>query len=188
MPTPSPDWGLESLQSEGWSWAEPFRIRGLLSQAISCTSFTYLEEALHLPSIPSLTLLTLYEWWQGGKDSPCQSKRHKRHGFDPWVRKIPWRRKWQHNPLYWKWIMYSCLENSMDTGAWQATVHGVTKSRTRLSTDTRIAIVAHFALWTHGRLSRVSISHFVAGGSTFLFHEKERWCAVEHDLFSLGCF
>ena len=43
-------------------------------------------------------------------------------------------------------IQYSCLENSMDTGAWQATVHGVTKSRTRLSTDTRIAIVAHFAL------------------------------------------
>ena len=27
----------------------------------------------------------------------------------------------------------SCLENPMDRGAWQATVHGVTKSRTRLS-------------------------------------------------------
>ena len=27
----------------------------------------------------------------------------------------------------------SCLENSMDSGAWQATVHGVTKSWTRLS-------------------------------------------------------
>ena len=26
----------------------------------------------------------------------------------------------------------SCLENPMDRGAWQATVHGVTKSRTRL--------------------------------------------------------
>ena len=25
-------------------------------------------------------------------------------------------------------IQYSCLENSMDTGAWQATVHGVAKS------------------------------------------------------------
>ena len=30
-------------------------------------------------------------------------------------------------------LQYSCLENSMDRGAWQATVHGVTKSRTRLS-------------------------------------------------------
>ena len=27
-------------------------------------------------------------------------------------------------------LQYSCLENSMDKGAWWATVHGVTKSRT----------------------------------------------------------
>ena len=27
-------------------------------------------------------------------------------------------------------LQYSCLENSMDGGAWWATVHGVTKSRT----------------------------------------------------------
>ena len=30
-------------------------------------------------------------------------------------------------------LQYSCLENSMDRGAWWATVHGVTKSRTQLS-------------------------------------------------------
>jgi len=30
-------------------------------------------------------------------------------------------------------LQYSSLENSMDRGAWQATVHGVTKSRTQLS-------------------------------------------------------
>ena len=29
-------------------------------------------------------------------------------------------------------FQYSCLENSMDKGAWQATVHGVTQSQTRL--------------------------------------------------------
>ena len=29
-------------------------------------------------------------------------------------------------------LQYSCLENSMDRGAWQATVHGVAKSQTRL--------------------------------------------------------
>ena len=27
-------------------------------------------------------------------------------------------------------LQYSCLENSMDRGAWRATVHGVTKSQT----------------------------------------------------------
>ena len=30
-------------------------------------------------------------------------------------------------------LQYSCLENPMDGGAWWATVHGVSKSRTRLS-------------------------------------------------------
>ena len=30
-------------------------------------------------------------------------------------------------------LQYSCLENPMDRGAWSATVHGVAKSRTRLS-------------------------------------------------------
>ena len=30
-------------------------------------------------------------------------------------------------------LLYSCLENSMDRGAWQATVHVVTKSRPQLS-------------------------------------------------------
>ena len=29
-------------------------------------------------------------------------------------------------------LQYSCLENPMDRGAWWATVHGVTKSRTQL--------------------------------------------------------
>ena len=30
-------------------------------------------------------------------------------------------------------LQYSCLENPMDRGAWKATVHGVARSRTRLS-------------------------------------------------------
>ena len=30
-----------------------------------------------------------------GKEPACQFRRHKRHRFDPWVRKIPWSRKWQ---------------------------------------------------------------------------------------------
>ena len=33
-------------------------------------------------------------------------------------------------------LQYSCLGNPMDRGAWQATVHGVTKSWTRLSNFT----------------------------------------------------
>ena len=33
---------------------------------------------------------------QSGKESACQCKRH---GFDPWVRKISWRRNWQPTPV-----------------------------------------------------------------------------------------
>ena len=35
----------------------------------------------------------------------------------------------------------SCLENPTDRGAWRATVHGVTKSRTRLSTHTHTHLI-----------------------------------------------
>ena len=35
-------------------------------------------------------------------------------------------------------LEYSCLENSMDRGAWQATVHGLTRCQTQLSTHTHI--------------------------------------------------
>ena len=33
-------------------------------------------------------------------------------------------------------LQYSCLENPMDGGAWQATVHGVAKSQTRMGNFT----------------------------------------------------
>ena len=35
-----------------------------------------------------------------GKEPACQCRRHKRCGFDPWVRKIPWRRAWQPTPVF----------------------------------------------------------------------------------------
>jgi len=34
------------------------------------------------------------------KEPVCQCRRHKRCGFDPWVRKIPWRRVWQPTPIF----------------------------------------------------------------------------------------
>ena len=37
-------------------------------------------------------------------------------------------------------LQYSCLENPLDRGAWQTTVHGVAKSRTRLSNLTLLLL------------------------------------------------
>ena len=58
--------------------------------------------------------------WLSGKEIACQCRRCS---FNPWVRKIPWRRKWQP-------ISVLFLENPMDRGAWHSTVHGVIKSWT----------------------------------------------------------
>ena len=35
-----------------------------------------------------------------GKEPACQCRRHKRHGFDTWVRKILRKRKWQPSPVF----------------------------------------------------------------------------------------
>ena len=40
------------------------------------------------------------EMLKNGKESICQCRRGQRLRFDPWVRKIPWRRAWQPTPLF----------------------------------------------------------------------------------------
>ena len=35
-----------------------------------------------------------------GKELVFQCRRHKRHGFDPWLRKIPWRTAWQPSSVF----------------------------------------------------------------------------------------
>ena len=58
--------------------------------------------AAHRTPMPQALLL----WDHGcpggasGKESPCQCRECKRHGFDSWVGKIPWRRKWQPTPVF----------------------------------------------------------------------------------------
>ena len=44
-------------------------------------------------------------------------------------------------------LQYSCLENAMDGGDWLATVHGVAKSRTRLSDFTITILYIYICIW-----------------------------------------
>ena len=64
----------------------------------------------------------VFKGFTGGSDTRvCLQCRKLR--LDPWIAKIPWRREWLPTPVF-------LLENSMDTGAWQAMVHGVAESDT----------------------------------------------------------
>ena len=64
-----------------------------------------------------LYLIMIKRSFPGGtKESICQCRRHKWYGLAPWVRKIPWSRKWQPTPVFLL--------------AWRAAVHGVAKSQT----------------------------------------------------------
>ena len=58
------------------------------------------------------------------KESACKARDL---GSIPGEGRFPQRREWQPTPVY------SCLENPMDREPWQAAVHVVTKSRTKLS-------------------------------------------------------
>ena len=61
--------------------------------------------------------------WLSGKESTCQGRTP---GFNPWVRKIPWKRKWQPTPIF-------LPGKSLDRGAWWATYSpcmGLQKSQT----------------------------------------------------------
>ena len=76
-------------------------------------------------------------------------------------------------------LQYSCLENSMDGGAWLATVHGVTKSRTRLSNFT-FDEKGYFCMGTERNLTETksSISRSLIGlsvsASPYGFHINKK--------------
>ena len=56
-----------------------------------------------------------------GKHSTCKAGyflQSRRPRFDLWVRKIPWRRKWQPTPVF-------LLGNPMDRETWKTTVRKV---------------------------------------------------------------
>ena len=63
-----------------------------------------------------------------GKESAYQCRRHRRRGFNLWVRKIPWRKKWQPTPVF----LPGESHGQRDRGAWQATANRITKSQTQL--------------------------------------------------------
>ena len=86
--------------------------------------------------------------WLNNNESTCQCKRHKRRGFIPWVRKIPWRSKWQPIPVFWPWIpefMNSRIPRTEEPGG----IGGHKKSNTTKRVSTCAHTRAHAHTHTH---------------------------------------
>ena len=81
--------------------------------------------------------------WCGSKESACQSRRCR---FDPWVGKIPWRRKWQPTTVF-------LPGESHGQRSLVGYSHGVTKSQTWLRTQTALwLLIGHQATLSIGEV------------------------------------
>ena len=69
----------------------------------------------------------------------CQYSRRRRHWFDPWIGKSPWRKAWQPTPVF-------LPVESHGQRAWQNTVHRVSKSQTQLKQLSRHTHTTEFRL------------------------------------------
>ena len=76
-------------------------------------------------------------------------------------------------------LQYSCLEDPTDRGAWWATVHGVTKSWTRLShfTFTFIMVQLSHPYMTTGKTIALTVQTFVTKGRSLLFSALSKLAA-----------
>ena len=96
----------------------------------------FLPTSIPDPTVPISTLLAASMGFPGGsvvKESACQCRRRKRCKLILGLERSLG--VGNDNPF-----QYSCLENSMDRGAWQATVGGVANSWTQFSIHTHIGI------------------------------------------------
>ena len=89
----------------GYYCSSPTSISGSSLPQQDCILFTliFLRPDIHqtLPVDKNILEISItlkgFPWWLSGKESSCQCRRH---GFNSWVGKIPWRVKWQPTPVF----------------------------------------------------------------------------------------
>ena len=64
--------------------------------------------------------------WYSGKESFFQYRRCRKHGFNPWVRKMPWSGKWKPTPV----LLPGKFQAQKSLAYY---IHGVVKSWAQLS-------------------------------------------------------
>ena len=87
----------------------------------------------------------LFSLWYGGSEVKASACNVGDPGLIPGLERSPG--EGYGNPL-----QYTCLENPMEGGVWQATAHGVAKSWTRLS-DFTFTFHFHLKVWSIPQLA-----------------------------------
>ena len=76
-------------------------------------------------------ILLLLPWWLTGKESACQCRKH---GFDPWIGKIAWKRKENSNPLQYSLLGKCHGQGSLQSIGSQRVGHNlVAKQQTKIT-------------------------------------------------------
>ena len=105
-----------------WGCKESNTIEQLKWTKLNCVLATGLSDESHFPSKLLLAIICQINGFPGGSDSTESACNAGDPGLIPGL----WRSSGEGNGNPFQ---YSCLENSMDRGAWWATVHGVSKSQ-----------------------------------------------------------
>ena len=112
----------------------------------------------------SIIYYRLPQWFKRQKLS-LQCRRHRTLRFNPWVGKIPWRRK-QRNQF-----QYSCLKNPMNRVACKDIVRKVAKSGTWLSMHTHIIYYKQVRL-NKNPFPYFSTEKYTPHGNTLLLQKR----------------
>ena len=168
---------MEGVTAGEWQsiWTQTIGLQSLCPQCLSVLPLKE-EQTFYLPYLASLVLwpwihlnMNILQWpfqfyqmlfwpiglsrWRSAKESTCWCRRHKRCGFDPWVGKIPWSRKWQLTLAF----LPRKFHGQRSLGA---TAHRVTKSQTELSAYTHTHTHTHFDLEFNVNVTKSKLSHF----------------------------
>ena len=110
-----------------------FQISGSIKENVFSVTGTFSVKRMTAIGNLRLDYESVYIWlplswlprWQSGKEFSCQYRRYRKHGFNPWVRKMPWSGKWQPIPVL--------LPGKFHGQSLSYYIHGIMKSWTQLS-------------------------------------------------------
>ena len=108
-----------------------------------------------------LLISVVEKGFPGGARGKESSSQRLRHGFDPWVRKIPWRRRWQPTPVFLP---------GKSHGSWSRVGY---RPRGRKELDTTERLHFHFIQIYRAHTSLLAMRSYLEGKKFKLFKNEK---------------